>query len=304
MTALQAGLESLGRAPIFRSRLFVRWKHILVHTFQAITDMDTSLRCAGVAFFGFLSLFPAIAAIVLIYGLWADAGVLNTTIANLQGVLPNMALDVVQDQLTALTRQPPATLGLGLLISLGVALWSGSRGVAALIYAMSRVRGKEERRGFVESVLISVALTIVGAVFLLAALATIAGLPAITQMIPYPTVSELIVLGIRWPILLMISVAIIAAFYRWGPDRHPRKLRYIWPGALLASLLWVLAGLIFSIYVENFGNFEASFGSLTAAVVLLLWMYNSSQIFVAGAAFNAQLEFEDAAEAGHPGEIA
>jgi membrane protein len=105
-------------------------------------------------------------------------------------------------------------------------------------------------------------------------------------------------------VLLVLSVVVIAALYRWGPDRHPRRFRYIWPGALLASLLWVFAGVIFSIYVENFGNFEASFGSLTAAVVLLLWMYNSSQIFVAGAAFNAQLEYEDAREAGHPGQIA
>lgn len=90
--------------------------------------------------------------------------------------------------------------------------------------------------------------------------------------------------------LLLLSVGVLSVLYRWGPDRHPRRLRYIWPGALLASLVWLLASAIFSIYVEHWGNYEATFGSVSAAVVLLLWLYNSAQIFVLGAAFNAALE--------------
>jgi len=181
-------------------------------------------------------------------------------------------------------------LGIGIVISVLLALWSGSRGVNALIFAMSRVRGQPEKRSFVMSVLVAVGLTIVGSLFLLIALVTVAGLPALTQLLPVPRTPELVVLALRWPILMVLSVLIVAALYRWGPDRHPRKFRYVWPGAMLSSLLWVLAGVVFSIYVENFSNFEASFGSVTAAVVLLLWMYNSAQIFVLGAAFNAQIE--------------
>jgi membrane protein len=131
-------------------------------------------------------------------------------------------------------------------------------------------------------------MTIGGSIFVVFALLTVAGLPA---LIPFPSGEELLVLAIRWPVLLVLTVGVFAVLYRFGPDRHPRKFRYIWPGAILASVLWIIAGAIFSIYAENFGNFDATFGSVSAAVVLLLWMYNSAQILVLGAAFNAQLEF-------------
>jgi membrane protein len=280
-----------------RPNLWQRWKRILAGTARAAFDMDTSLRCAGTAFFGFLSIFPAIAFIVLGYGLVADRAILNATVDSLQFVLPSAALDLLREQLLALTRQPPASLGLGLLISVLVGLWSGSRGVNALIFAMSRVRGRPERRGFIKTALVSIALMLAGSIFLIVALTTVAGLPALTSLLPIPTRDQLLVLAIRWPILLTLSFVVVAALYRWGPDRHPRKFRYIWPGALLSSMLWILAGIVFSIYVENFGNLEASFGSVTATVVLLLWLYNSAQIFVLGAALNTEIERE---ETGNP----
>jgi len=152
---------------------------------------------------------------------------------------------------------------------------------------MSRVRGAPERRGFIKEVLIDVSLTVAGSVFVAVASVTVAGLPA---LIPFPTGAEWVVLVVRWPVLLIISVLVMSLLYRFGPDRHPHKFRFVWPGAGLASLLWLLAGAIFSIYVQNWGNYSATFGSVSAAVVLLLWMYNSAQILVLGAAFNAALE--------------
>lgn len=267
-----------------------RWKRIGLGTLKLFLDPDTAPRCAGTAFFGFLSLFPAIATVFLIYGLVADASLLTETVDNLQYLLPSMALDLLRDQLQMLASQARFTLGIGLLVSIPLALWSGSRGVDALLYAMSRVRGEPPRRGFVETILFAIGLTIVGAIFLVIALITVAGLPA---LIPFPTGDEWLLLVLRWPVLLVLTVGLLGALYRWGPDRHPRHFRYIWPGAVLASLLWILAGAVFSIYVENFGNFEASFGSVSAAVVLLLWMYNSAQILVLGSAFNAEIERED-----------
>jgi len=274
-----------------------RWQRIIAGTAGAIFDMDASLRCAGTAFFGFLSLFPAIAFVVLAYGLVADRGILNSTLGALDFVLPAAALDILRDQLLMLTRQPPASLGLGLLVSLGLGLWSGSRGVNALIFAMSRVRGQPERRGFLATLFVSVGLMLAGSLFLAVAVTTIAGLPSLVSLLPVPSRDQLLLLAVRWPILLGLCFLVLAALYRWGPDRHPRRLRYIWPGALLASVLWILAGVVFSIYVENFADYDASFGPASAAVVLLLWLYNSAQIFVLGAAFNTHLEHE---ETGHP----
>lgn len=264
-----------------------RWRRIAASTFKSFFEPDTSLRCAGTAFFGFMSMFPAVGMVAATYGLLADVGTLQATIEALEYILPAAVLSLVQEQLAILIAQPSATLGIGLAVSGFLALWSGSRGVNALIYAMSRVRREPERRSFFKALLVSIGLTIGGAVFVTIALLTIAGLPA---LVPFPTGSDWLVLAVRWPILLALSVLVLSALFRWGPDRHPRRLRYIWPGALLASVLWMLAGVVFSIYVENFSNYQATFGSISAAVVLLLWIYNSAQVLVLGAAFNAAIE--------------
>jgi membrane protein len=266
------------------------WTHrwtVLSDTAKVVLDPDTSPRCAATAFFGFLSFFPAIATVALIYGIVASGPLVMETVNAFSYFLPAMALDILDEQLQMLSAAPPATLGIGLLISIPLALWSGSRGVEALLFAMSRVRGAPERRGFFKEMLVAVGLTIGGSIFLVVALATVAGLPA---LIPFPTGSDWLLLVLRWPVLLVLSAAVMGVLYRYGPDRHPHKFRYTWPGAVLASLLWIVAGAIFSIYVQNWGHYSATFGSVSAAVVLLLWMYNSAQIFVLGAAFNAALE--------------
>ncbi|WP_055045276.1 YihY/virulence factor BrkB family protein [Devosia sp. A16] len=268
--------------------LLQRWRAIAQSTFAAFfLDRDNAPRCAAVAFFGFLSFFPAIATVALIYGIVANRQMVADTISGVGDVVPQLAQGIIAEQLTMLASQPPATLGLGLLITIPFALWSGSRGVDSLLYAMTRIRNESPRRGFFTSLAYAIGLSIAGAIFVVLALLAVAGLPA---LIPWPSGEEVIALALRWPILLLLSVLVLAALYRWGPDRHPRKFRYIWPGAILASLLWLLAGAIFSIYVENWGHYEATFGSVSAAVVLLLWLYNSAQILVLGAAFNTEIE--------------
>jgi membrane protein len=259
-------------------------------------DPDTSLRCAGTAFFGFLSLFPAVATVVLVFGLFADRAALAATIDAFKYVLPGQVLEIMREQMTILIAQPPATIGLGLLVSVVLALWSGSRGVNALVYAMSRVRHEPERRSFIRATLVSIGLSVVGAIFMLVALTVIAGLPA---LFPWPSREEWLILIIRWPALLAMTTFALMALYRWGPDRHPRRFRHIWPGAVFASILWILAGALFSIYVENFGNYQASFGSVTAAIVMLLWLYNSAQIFVFGAVVNSELQYDSQAADTH-----
>lgn len=275
-------------APSRSDSLLHRWIAIAVATFHSFfLERDNAPRCAAVAFFGFLSFFPAIATVALIYGIVANRQMVADTIETVGDVVPQMAQGIIAEQLTMLASQPPVTLGLGLLITVPFALWSGSRGVDSLLYAMSRIRNEEPRRGFFKSLLYAIGLSIGGAVFVVLALLAVAGLPA---LIPWPSGEEVVALALRWPVLLVLSVLVLAVLYRWGPDRHPRKFRHIWPGAILASLLWLLAGAIFSIYVENWGHYEATFGSVSAAVVLLLWLYNSAQILVLGAAFNSEIE--------------
>lgn len=272
---------------------FGRWRAVATDTLKVLLDPDTSPRCGATAFFGFLSFFPALTTIALIYGIIANHTLVAQTVHAVSYFLPFGAIAILDEQLTTLANAPPATLGLGLLISVPLALWSGSRGVEALLFAMSRVRGAPEKRGFIKEVLVAAGFTVGGSLFVVVALVTVAGLPA---LLPFPRGDEWLLLVARWPVLLVISVAVMAVLYRYGPDRHPKRLRFIWPGAAMASVLWILAGALFSIYVQNWGNYPATFGSVSAAVVLMLWMYNSAQIMVLGAAFNAALERRSAAD--------
>lgn len=281
-------METATTAAPLPDSLVNRWRAIVLATFRSFfLERDNAPHCAAVAFFGFLSFFPAIATVALIYGIVANRRMVADTIKSVGDVVPQMAQGIIAEQLTMLASQPPVTLGLGLLITVPFALWSGSRGVDSLLYAMSRIRNEAPRRGFFTSLAYAISLSIGGAVFVALALLAVAGLPA---LIPWPSGEEVLALALRWPVLLLLSVLVLAGLYRWGPDRHPRKFRHIWPGATLASLLWLLAGAIFSIYVENWGHYEATFGSVSAAVVLLLWLYNSAQILVLGAAFNTEIE--------------
>lgn len=283
-----------------KQSVFGRVRRVGIATLRVFFDPDTSPRCGATAFFGFLSFFPTIATIALFYGMLARGSLSTTVVDQLSYVLPTMATRVLDEQLDLIAKAPPITLGLGLLISIPLALWSGSRGVEALLFAMSRVRGSPERRGFIKELFVAVGLTIGGSVFVALALLTVAGLPA---LFPFPTGAEWLLLILRWPALLLLSAVVMTVLYRFGPDRHPHKLRFVWPGAVLSSILWVLAGAAFSIYVQNWSNYSATFGSVSAAVVLMLWMYNSAQIMVFGAAFNAALE-QEAGEGPHSGVVA
>jgi len=268
------------------------WKHVIIHTFKTMSDKDMSLRCAGVAFFGFLSIFPAIGIVVSLVGILGDYETLREEIAGTSGILPDIAFTVLLNQLDSLTSQPPAGLGIGLAISIVVALWSGSRGVDALIHAASVAYSERSDRGFFMSVLVAFATTICGAVFMIVALALVAAIPIITGLSPIPNTGEQLALFLRWPALYALAVTAFALLYRFAIDRRGPKLHWLWPGACLAALGWLIACLLFSFYVENFGEYEVSFGSLAAAVVLLFWMFISAQIFVFGAAFNAGMELQ------------
>lgn len=268
------------------------WKSVVLRTLKSMAQPDTSLRCAGVAFFSFLSIFPAIAIVVFLVGIFAERSFLVEQIQRLSYFMPDIALTVIVDQLDAVMSQPRSGLGVGLGISIAIALWSGSRGVDALIYAASAAYYEKLKRNFFVAILLSFVVTVAAAGFMIVALALVAAIPIITRLSPIPGTGEQLALLLRWPALTGLAVLAFALLYRFTIDRRAARFRWIWPGALLASLLWLGACLLFSIYVENFGQFEASFGSLAAAVVLLFWLYISALIFVLGAALNAEIELQ------------
>lgn len=272
-----------------------RWFRVAWRTIRAMARMDTSMRCAGVAYFGFLSLFPAIASAVLLVGLIAKPTFLADMVDRLDGIVPEVARQTLADQLVALLNQPRAGLGIGLAISLLIAAWSASRGVAALMYATSRTHAEPDKRGFVAAIAMSVWVTFLAGIGMILVLTLVALIPAYFAAFPFLGQGQNLVLWLRWPVLLGLGVLALAAFYRFAPDRRSKRAKWIWPGAIIATALWLLVCLAFSFYVESLGQFEASFGSLATAIVLLLWMYNSALIVVLGATINAELQRESEA---------
>lgn len=269
-----------------------QWKHAALHTIRTMSEKDMGLRCAGVAFFGFLSVFPAIGIVVSLVGILGDHAAMRAEIARYSDIMPEIAFALITTQLDSFMNQPETGFGVGLAISVVVILWSSSRGVDALLHATSVAYGETSDRGFIMSVVIAFAVTILGALFMTVAITLIAAIPIITAMSPIPGTGEQLALLLRWPALLILAIVAFALIYRYGLNRRGAKLRWIWPGAAFAATVWIAACLLFSMYVENFGEFEATFGSLAAAVVMLFWMFISAQIFVFGAAFNAGIELQ------------
>lgn len=269
-----------------------RWRRVLWRIVTAMTRMETAMNCAGIAYFGFLSLFPAASALIILVGLLMPVEFMADMVDRLEGIVPDMVRQTIAGQLSNLAAQSNTGLGIGLAISLVVAAWSGSRGIAALMFAISRTRSPEEKRSIIAAIGISMLVTFLAGITMIIILALVAGLPAFFAALPWFSPDQGLILTLRWPLLLVLGAGAIAAFYRYAPDRRFKRAKWIWPGALLATFLWLAACAIFSFYVEQLGNFEAMFGSLTTAIVLLLWIYNSALIVVLGATFNAELQKE------------
>ena len=268
------------------------WRRVIWKTITSMARMETAMNCAGIAYFGFLSLFPAAAALIVLVGLMMPVEFMADMVDRLEGILPDVVRQTIASQLSALAAQPRAGLGVGLAISLVIAAWSGSRGVAALMFAISRTRSHDEKRSMFAAIGMSVLVTFVAGICMIIVLALVAGLPAFFAALPWFSADQVWLLTLRWPLLLIMGAGAIAAFYRFAPDRRLKAGKWIWPGAVLATTLWLAVCLAFSFYVEQIGNFEATFGSLTTAILLLLWMYNSALIVVLGATFNTEMHRE------------
>ncbi len=268
------------------------WWRALVQTVIAAFDSDISMRCAGVAFYSFLSIFPAIAIAVFIVGLAANPAVISGWVEQLGTFAPEQVVAIINSRLQTLVNRPRSDLGVGLLISIAFALWTGSRGINALLFALTRVHEAHQLRGFVTSALVAIGMTIGAFAIAMVAVVGVAVLPALTAALPFAAFAEKVALLGRWPILALVIFATLSILYRFGPYRLDPSWRRVVPGAVFATVMWLAASLAFSAYVENFNSYDVTFGSLAATVILMLWLYYSVLIIILGATFNAELEYE------------
>jgi membrane protein len=274
------------------------WWDVLQRVYARIAEDRVTSIAAGVAFFALLAIFPALGALVSIYGLFSDASTLGDQIATLAAVLPGGAIDLVAGELQRLTAQGSATLGTTFLAGLALSLWSANAGTKALIDALNIVYDETETRGLIALNALSLAFTIGGIVLILLALAAMVVLPAAFGYVGLAEKTELLVKVLRWPALALALAFALAVIYRFGPDRRDAKWRWITWGSASAALAWVGASMLFSWYAENFGSYNATYGALGAVIGFMTWLWISNIVILAGAELDAELECQDPAMRG------
>jgi membrane protein len=244
----------------------------------------------GVAYFSLLSLFPALAAGVALFGIVADPRAVTGLMEQAAVFLPPEAATIITDQLVRLTSAGRGALGWGALIALALALWSASRSTMALMAALNIAYGESEKRGFVRLYATGLLLTLGGILFAILSLALVAALPVVIGFLDLPAGLRWAISLVKWPVLAALILAGLAVVYRIVPSRAPARWRWVTPGALAATALWIIGSVGFSIYVGNFGSYNETYGSLGAVVVLMLWMYLSAYVVLLGAELNAEAE--------------
>ena len=268
------------------------WKDIFWRVYEEINKDRILAVAAGVTFYGLLALFPALAALVSIYGLFADPATIQDHLNLLSGVLPGGALDIIGEQVKRITSKGSGTLGFTFFSGLAISLWSANAGVKAVFDALNVAYGEEEKRGFIALNLRSLAFTLGMIVFALVAIGAIVVVPVLLNFIGLGQVTEWIISLARWPVLLGAIVLVLAVLYRYGPSRDTAQWRWISAGSLVAAVVWVAASMLFSWYVANFGNYNETYGSLGAVIGFMTWMWLSTTVVLVGAELNAEIEHQ------------
>jgi membrane protein len=271
------------------------WKQILRRGWKEAKADQVPLLSAGVAFYGFLAIFPALIAIVSLYGLFADPATITSQLNSLTEALPAQARQVITDQVTALTARRTA-LGIGLIISVAIALWSASSGVSNLITAINAAYDEEEKRNFVKKRLLSLGMTLGAIVFMLIMLGIVAVLPPLLENLFGGGALRWVFQILGWLVLLVLVIVVLAILYRVAPDRDAPKLKWVSVGAVVATVIWLLASIGFSIYSSTFGNYAKTYGVFAGIVVLMFWLYLSAYAILLGAEINAEAEQQTVAD--------
>lgn len=268
------------------------WLQVIRRAWAEAKADQVPLLAAGVAFFGFLSVFPAVVAGVLAYGLVADPARIRNQVEELTVAMPASGRDLLLQQLDALTSAPRQGLGIGVAIAVIAAVWSASGGVGYLLTAVNLAYDEEETRGFIHRKLLALGMTLGAIIFVLLAIALFTAGAAVGDQVASPVRILLVVVRLVLAVVL-ISVA-LAVTYRLGPNRDAPRIRWISIGAVVATLIWLVASIGFSLYVATFGNYAKTYGSLAAVVVLMLWLWLTAYAVLLGAEINAEAEQQTA----------
>lgn len=263
------------------------WKEALVQAFKEAGQDNLGLAAAGVAFYAFLAIVPLLLSAVLIYGLAVDMQTVANHVAALASVLPDAGTEIVRSQLESIVAGSSGQKGLGLVLALGFALFSARNGAAAVITALGIAYDQEDDRGIVRLTLLALALTLAGILGGAAIIGAVVLFASLEYLVPEIGRSVTVYRIATYVGLLLVGMAAAGVLYRYGPNGAEPRWQWATPGSVFAALGWLVLTIGFGFYVENFGNYDATYGSLSAVIVLLTWIYLSAYVLLLGAEINA-----------------
>jgi membrane protein len=266
-----------------------RWKNVLLRVYAGTSENRIFSLAAASTYFGLLAIFPALAALIGIYGLFSDPSTIDAQLVNLQGVLPEGRLTVIGDELKRISSQNGGTLGLAMVGGLLVSLWSANSAAKSLFDSLNQVYGEKEERGYLRLTLITLVFTLGGVAVAILAVGAVMVLPNVIGIPPEVLTAMRFA---KWPLLFVLIAFALALVYRFGPNRQTVRWKWLTWGSAIAAALWIITSFLFSWYAGNFGSFNKTYGSLGAVVGFMMWIWISMIVVLLGAEIDAALEPE------------
>jgi membrane protein len=270
------------------------WKQIVKRAWAENKADNMPIIGGGVAFFGFLSIFPGLIALISIYGLVASPETVARQVESLSAQLPNEAAALIGQQLKSIVDNSGGALTVSLVVSILAALWSASGGIGNLITAVNIAYDEVETRNFIKLRATSLALTLGAIAFVLVAFGLLAVVPALISALPLGVVGTVLAQIVRWGLLLAMFAGSLAVIYRVAPDRDAPRLRWVSLGAVVVTVLWAIVSVGFALYVNNFGSYDKTYGAIAGVIVLMLWLYLTCYLVLLGAEINSEAEHQTA----------
>lgn len=278
------------------------WKIILPRVTHNLFSGSTTLMAAGCAFYCTLALFPAISALISIYGLAFNIRTITPQMIVLQNLLPAPAFTLIQERVQTLVNEPHTSLTFNLVLSLIIALWSASAATRSLIYALNSTYKTDETRNFFIFHITAFFLTFIVVIGAVLTIALMVAAPLLFHMIselhipvgiPIDAISLLTHLT-HWSsfiVLFIFETLVLSGLYNFGPNR-PRRNSWCWtmPGAILATLIWILTSQVFSYYVAHLADYNSTYGPLGTVIAIMMWFFITAWVVLMGAEINVNIE--------------
>lgn len=267
---------------------FATAKREVVETFSRVMEENLSLISAGVAFYIFLSIFPALAVLISIYGIVFDPEGVKQQVMVIEKLLPEDVMDILLTRLQDVASSARSSLTAGIILGILISLWSANRAMKATASALNVAYDQKEERGIIKINLVTLGLTLISIIAFIVAISAIVAVPLVSNFLLSYTLAEVFTAVSSWLLFIVALNILFLILYRFAPSWHHYHWKQLLPGSVTASLLFILASLAFSLYVSNFGSYDKQYGTLATVVITMLWLYIGSFIFLLGAEINSQ----------------